>query len=77
MSEGLNVVRVVQHSGYEDSWAPAKRAAASFLGQSGTLDGLTDLRRGLVLDVNPEATQRTVGAPCTPLRPYAIRSLSI
>ena len=60
-SWGLNVVRVVQHSGYEDSWAPAKRAAASFLGQSGTLDGLTDLRRGLVLDVNPEATQRTVG----------------
>ena len=63
-SWGLNVVRVVQHSGYEDSWAPAKRAAASFLGQSGTLDGLTDLRRGLVLDVNPEATQRTVGARC-------------
>ena len=65
-SWGLNVVRVVQHSGYEDSWAPARRAAASFLGQSGTLDGLTDLRRGLVLDVNPEATQRTVGGTCPP-----------
>jgi len=65
-SWGLNIVRVIQHSGYEDSWAPAKRAATSFLGQSGTLDGLTDLRRGLVLDVNPEATQRTVGAPCAP-----------
>jgi hypothetical protein len=65
-SWGLNIVRVIQHSGFEDSWAPAKRAAASFLGQSGTLDGLTDLRRGLVLDVNPEATQRTVGAPCAP-----------
>jgi hypothetical protein len=63
---GFNVVRVVQHSGFEDSWAPAKRAAASFLGQSGTLDGLTDLRRGLVVDVNPEATQRTVGSPCPP-----------
>ena len=61
-SWGFNVVRVVQHSGFEDSWAPARRAGASFLGQSGTLDGLTDLRRGLVLDVNPEATQRTVGA---------------
>ena len=59
-------MRIVQHSGYEDSWAPARRAAASFLGQSGTLDGLTDLRRGLVLDVNPEATQRTVGAACPP-----------
>jgi hypothetical protein len=65
-SWGLNVVRVVQHSGYEDSWTPARRAAASFLGQSGTLDGLTDLRRGLVLDVNPEATQRTIGAACPP-----------
>ena len=65
-SWGFNVVRVVQHSGFEDSWAPARRAGASFLGQSGTLDGLTDLRRGLVLDVNPEATQRTVGALCPP-----------
>lgn len=61
---GFNVVRVVQHSGYEDSWAPARRSAASFLGQSGTLEGLTDLRRGVVLDVNPVATQRTVGARC-------------
>jgi hypothetical protein len=60
---GFNVVRVVQHSGREDSWAPARRADASFLRQSGTLEGLTDLRRGLVLDVTPEITQRTTGAP--------------
>ncbi len=60
-SWGLNVVRRVQHSGHEDSWAPARRAGLSFLAQSGALDGLTDLRRGLVLDVNPEATQRTSG----------------
>src|SRR3954464_1019383 len=32
---GINVTRQVQHSGAEDSWAPAKRASASFLGQSG------------------------------------------
>jgi hypothetical protein len=62
-SWGINVVRVVQHSGQEDTWTPAKRAASSFLGQSGTLDGLTDLHRGLVLDLNPEITQRTTGAP--------------
>jgi hypothetical protein len=62
-SWGLNVVRQVQHSGHEDSWAPARRAGLTFLGQSGTLEGLTDLRRGLVLDVNPEVTQRTSGAP--------------
>lgn len=59
----LNVVRQVQHSGREDSWVPAKRANTSFLSQSGTLDGLTGLRRGLVLDVNPSLTQKTAGAP--------------
>ncbi|HET9013152.1 MAG TPA: DUF5916 domain-containing protein, partial [Gemmatimonadaceae bacterium] len=62
-SWGLNVVREVQHSGHEDSWAPARRAGLSFLAQSGVLEGLTGLRRGLVLDVNPEATQRTPGSP--------------
>ena len=60
-SWGLNVVRHVQHSGYDDSWTPAQRSGASFLAQGGTLDGLTDLRRGLVLDVNPELTQSTTG----------------
>ncbi|MFL5574446.1 MAG: DUF5916 domain-containing protein [Gemmatimonadaceae bacterium] len=59
----LNVVRRVQHSGAEDSWAPARRSSASFLAQSGTLGGLTDLRRGRVLDLTPELTQRTTGAP--------------
>ncbi len=59
----LNVVRKVQHSGNEDSWVPAKRASASFLAQSGTLDGLTGLTRGLVLDVNPSVTQKITGAP--------------
>jgi hypothetical protein len=60
-SWGIHVTRQVQHSGYEDSWAPARRSAASFLAQSGRLVGLTDLRRGLVLDVNPSLTSRTTG----------------
>jgi uncharacterized protein DUF5916 len=60
-SWGINVTRQVQHSGYEDSWAPARRASASFLAQSGRLVGLTDLRRGLVLDLNPSITSRTTG----------------
>ena len=60
-SWGIHVTRQVQHSGYEDSWAPARRSAASFLAQSGRLVGLTDLRRGLVLDVNPSVTSRTTG----------------
>lgn len=60
---GLNVTRRVQHSGYEDSWTPAQRANTSFLAQSGTLTGLTDLRRGLVLDLTPEVTDRADGLP--------------
>ena len=62
-SWGINVVRQVQHSGREDSWTPAKRASASFLAQSGQLVGLTDLRRGMVLDFTPSLTSRTTGAP--------------
>jgi hypothetical protein len=62
-SWGLNVVRYTQHSGHEDSWTPARRAGLSFLAQSGALEELTDLRRGLVVDVNPELTQRTAGLP--------------
>jgi hypothetical protein len=58
---GINIVRQVQHSGREDSWTPAKRARASFLAQSGRLVGLTDLRRGVVLDFTPSLTSRTTG----------------
>ncbi|CAN5763321.1 DUF5916 domain-containing protein [soil metagenome] len=60
-SWGIHVTRQVQHSGYEDSWAPARRSSASFLAQSGRLVGLTDLRRGLVLDLNPSVTSHTTG----------------
>jgi len=63
---GLSILRQVQHSGYLDTWAPARRGSASFLAQSGTLTGLTGLRRGLVLDVTPETTERVDGAPATP-----------
>jgi Domain of unknown function (DUF5916) len=60
---GINVTRQVQHSGAEDSWVPARRASASFLAQSGHLVGLTELRRGLVLEFNPSVTSKTTGAP--------------
>ncbi|HEY4130798.1 MAG TPA: DUF5916 domain-containing protein, partial [Gemmatimonadaceae bacterium] len=59
----INVVREVQHSGFEDSWVPARRSNASFLGQSGTIEGLTGFERGLVLDLNPFVTQKSNGAP--------------
>lgn len=61
-SWGISVVRMVQHSGHEQSWTPAQRGNPSFLGQAGTLAGLSDLRRGLVLDVNPVMTAQAVGA---------------
>jgi hypothetical protein len=58
---GLNVVRRVQHSGHAQSWMPVERNRPSFLGQAGTLEGLTDFQRGLVLDVNPVMTARRDG----------------
>lgn len=60
---GIQVVRVVQRTGHELTWTPARRASASFLRQSGTLRGLTGLRQGLVLDLNPLATTRVDGGP--------------
>jgi len=60
-SWGINVLRVVQRSGQEQSWAPAKRASSSFLAQSGRLEGLTDLQAGLVLDMVPTLTSRVDG----------------
>jgi hypothetical protein len=65
----LQVVRTTQHSGYEDTWTPAVRASASFLVQSGRLTGLTGLRRGVVMDLNPEFTTRVDGMP-RPGKPY-------
>lgn len=62
-SWGLNVLRRVQHSGFQDSWTPAVRANASFLRQSGILEGLHDLKRGLVLELTPTATGRLDGTP--------------
>lgn len=58
---GINISRRVQATGAEDTWAPAKRAAPSFLAQSGTLEGLTQLNRGLVMDLNPFVTGRRSG----------------
>jgi hypothetical protein len=57
-SWGIHILRRVQHSGFQDTWAPAIRANANFLAQSGTLDGLHDLKRGLVLEVSPTVTAK-------------------
>src|SRR6266540_6608071 len=62
----LNIVRQVKHSGFEDTWFPARRASATFIGQSGNLVGLSGMHRGLVVDINPEATGKASGAPGAP-----------
>ena len=59
----FNVMREVQHLGQHHTWTAALRAATSFLAQSGKLEGMTGLERGLVLDLNPVATQQVRGAP--------------
>ncbi|HEY6953086.1 MAG TPA: DUF5916 domain-containing protein [Bacteroidota bacterium] len=59
---GINVIRVVQATGHQHTWTRVLQTQASFLGQSGTLTGLTDLHRGLVLDITPEATTTATGA---------------
>jgi hypothetical protein len=63
---GFHVVRRVQRLGAEDTWAPARRGAASFLQQGGRLVGLRDIERGLVLDLTPTLTpahrRRAAGA---------------
>ena len=64
-SWGLQIIRKEQHNGHEEVWAPANRAAASFLSQSGRLVGLTDMRRGLVMDLTPEFVEQASGAPGT------------
>jgi hypothetical protein len=67
---GIQIVRVTQHTAYEDTWTPVVRASASFLIQSGTLKGLTGMRRGLVMDLSPEFTSRVDGAPASPAYRY-------
>ena len=61
-SWGLHVLRKSQNTGYEDSWVPARRDATSFLSQAGVIEGMREIRPGLVLDLNPEFTGRADGA---------------
>jgi hypothetical protein len=61
-SWGINITRRVQHSGHEQTWTPAERGQPSFLAQSGTFVDMTQLRRGLVLDVNPVMTTHAAGS---------------
>jgi hypothetical protein len=61
---GIQVVRNVQRSGYQETWTPARRASASFIAQEGWLVGMTGLRHGQVVELNPELTNTVNGRPC-------------
>lgn len=50
---GINVQRKVQRTGYVDTWTDVRRASNSFLGQAGVMEGLHDIKRGIVTEVQP------------------------
>lgn len=73
-SWGINIIRRVQHSGHEQTWTPARQGRASFLSQSGRLNDLRGLHRGLVLDINPVLTSSMDGTPTLSGWDYETRS---
>ena len=58
---GINITRVVQRTGYTDTWTDVRRANASFLGQEGAIGGLHDLRRGVSVEAQPFVTAAANG----------------
>ena len=61
-SWGFNVTRVVQRTGYTDTWTDVRRASASFIGQEGAIGGLHDLKRGVAVEAQPFVTATANGA---------------
>ena len=61
-SWGFNVTRVVQRTGYTDTWTDVRRANASFLGQEGAIGGLHDLKRGVAVEAQPFVTATADGS---------------
>ena len=61
----FQVIRFVQHSGYQQTWTPARRGASSLLTQSGTLAGFSGLRRDQVVEITPELTAARAGQRVT------------
>jgi uncharacterized protein DUF5916 len=61
-SWGFNVTRVVQRTGYTDTWTDVRRANASFIGQEGAIGGLHDLKRGVLVEAQPFVTATANGA---------------
>ena len=58
---GLNVLRKTQRTGREDTWTNARRVA-SFLAQSGTVQGIENIQRGVVTELQPFVTAASSGS---------------
>ncbi|MDH5589285.1 MAG: carbohydrate binding family 9 domain-containing protein [Gemmatimonadota bacterium] len=60
-SWGLQVIRKIQRTGFEESWAPITGNIANRLAQSGKLTGLRNLDPGLFMEINPVLTGTRFG----------------
>src|SRR3954471_14741683 len=60
-SWGFNVTRIVQRTGYTNTWTDVRRANASFLGQEGALGGLHDMHHGVTMEAQPFVTATAAG----------------
>jgi hypothetical protein len=70
---GVQVVRQVQRTGYQETWTPVSRAQQSFSAQQGHLRGLSGMKRGLVLDLTPTSITTTTGTPDSSRWKYGTR----
>jgi hypothetical protein len=61
-SWGFNATRVIQRTGYSDTWTDVRRANASFLGQEGGIGGLHDLKGGVAVEAQPFVTATANGS---------------
>jgi Domain of unknown function (DUF5916) len=59
---GFNATRVVQRTGYTDTWTDVRRANATFLGQEGALGGLREMKHGVTVDAQPFVTATAAGS---------------
>jgi Domain of unknown function (DUF5916) len=73
---GFNVSRVVQRTGYIDTWTDVRRANASFIGQEGALGGLHDLKRGVAIEAQPFVTATADGVRDGPTGDFTRESVN-
>jgi hypothetical protein len=61
-SWGINISRVTPSTNTIDTWVETRRASASFLGQVGTMRGISDVERGIVTEWQPFFTTALNGS---------------